>query len=41
MCYLFESFKGWKLYCESNNIGLVQSVIEYDVEQKNSSEEQI
>lgn len=41
MCYLFESFKGWKLYCESNNIGLVQSVIEYEVEQKNSSEEKI
>ncbi|HSF55018.1 MAG TPA: L-serine ammonia-lyase, iron-sulfur-dependent, subunit alpha [Algoriphagus sp.] len=41
MCYLFESFKGWKLYCESHNIGLVQSVIEYEVEQKNSSEEKI
>lgn len=41
MCYLFESFKGWKHYCESHNIGLVQSVIEYEVEQKNSSEEKI
>src|SRR5690606_10189559 len=41
MSYLFESFKGWKEYCESTNIGLVQSVIEYEVEQKDSSEEKI
>lgn len=41
MCYLFESFKGWKEYCESQNVTLVQSVIEYEVEQKNSSEEKI
>ncbi|MBN7813255.1 L-serine ammonia-lyase, iron-sulfur-dependent, subunit alpha [Algoriphagus sp. H41] len=41
MCYLFESFKGWKDYCESRNTSLVQSVIEYEVEQKNSSEEKI
>ncbi len=41
MSYLFESFKGWKVYCESQNVGLVQSVIEYEVEQKNSSEQKI
>lgn len=41
MCYLFESFKGWKEYCESKNVSLVESVIEYEVEQKNSSEEKI
>ena len=41
MCYLFESFKGWKHYCESRNISLVQSVIEYEVEQKNATEEKI
>ncbi|MFN3999556.1 L-serine ammonia-lyase, iron-sulfur-dependent, subunit alpha [Algoriphagus sp.] len=41
MCYLFESFKGWKAYCESQNVSLVQSVIEYEIEQKNSSEEKI
>lgn len=41
MCYLFESFKGWKEYCESQNVSLVQSVIDYEVEQKNSSEEKI
>lgn len=41
MCYLFESFKGWKNYCESHQINLVQSVIEYETEQKNSTEEKI
>ena len=41
MCYLFESFSGWKKYCEERNLSLVQSVIEYEVEQKNSSEEKI
>lgn len=41
MSYLFESFKGWKAYCESQNVGLVRSVIEYEVDQKNSSEEKI
>lgn len=41
MSYLFESFKGWKDYCESNHTGLVQSVIEYEIDQKNSSEEKI
>lgn len=41
MCYLFESFKGWKEYCEGHNVTLVRSVIEYEVEQKNSSEEKI
>jgi L-serine dehydratase len=41
MCYLFESFKGWKAYCESQNVDLVQSVIEYEIEQKNSSEQKI
>lgn len=41
MCYLFESFKGWKEFCESQNVNLVQSVIDYEVEQKNSSEEKI
>jgi L-serine dehydratase len=41
MCYLFESFSGWKKYCEEKNISLVQSVIEYEIEQKNSSKEKI
>jgi L-serine dehydratase len=41
MCYLFESFKGWKHYCETQQMSLVQSVIEYEIEQKNSSEQKI
>lgn len=41
MCYLFESFKGWEQYCEENNVSLVDSVIEYEIEQKNSSREKI
>lgn len=41
MCYLFESFKGWKDYCDSQKVTLVQSVIEYEVEQKNATEEKI
>ena len=41
MCYLFESFRGWKQYCEENRLTLVESVIEYEVEQKNSSSEKI
>lgn len=41
MCYLFESFKGWKEYCESNSITLVESVIDYEIEQKSSTEEKI
>ena len=41
MCYLFESFKGWKQYCQESQLTLDQSVIEYEVEQKNSSPEKI
>jgi L-serine dehydratase len=41
MCYLFESFKGWKIYCEEKNVTLHDSVIEYEVEQKNAESNQI
>lgn len=41
MCFLFESFSGWKKYCDEQNLSLVRSVIEYEIEQKNSSEEKI
>lgn len=41
MSYLFESFKGWKSYCDLNNISLHDSVIEYEVEQKNADSGQI
>jgi L-serine dehydratase len=41
MSYLFESFKGWKTYCEQKEISLPQSVIEYEVDQKNGEDSQI
>lgn len=41
MCYLFESFRGWKAYCEDKGISLVDSVIEYEVKQKNAEPEKI
>lgn len=38
MSYLFESFKGWKAYCEQKEISLPQSVIEYEIDQKNGED---
>jgi len=36
MSFLFESFSGWKSYCEEKSISLPESVIEYEVDQKGS-----
>ena len=41
MSYLFESFSGWKAYCESKNMSLFDSVIEYEIVQKANTEERI
>jgi L-serine dehydratase len=41
MTYLFNDFKGWKSYCEQNNRKLYEPVIEYEIEQKGLTEEQI
>lgn len=41
MSYLFESFKGWKSYCEEKNLSLPESVIEYEVDQKNGESNKI
>ncbi len=41
MSYLFESFKGWKTYCEEKEISLPQAVIEYEVDQKNGEDSHI
>jgi L-serine dehydratase len=41
MSYLFESFKGWKFYCEERALSLPQSVIEYEIDQKNGNDEKI
>lgn len=41
MSFLFESFGGWKSYCEANGKKLFETVIEYETAQKNASEEDI
>ncbi len=41
MGFLFDSFEGWKKYCEKQNISLVQAVLNYENEQKGRSEEKI
>ncbi|RZS96005.1 L-serine ammonia-lyase, iron-sulfur-dependent, subunit alpha [Cecembia calidifontis] len=41
MSYLFESFSGWKAYCEEKKMSLFDSVIEYEVVQKGNTEERI
>lgn len=41
MSFLFDSFEGWKKYCDQKNISLVDAVIEYEGKQKNRSEERI
>lgn len=41
MAILFDSFEAWKKECESRNIPLYQPVLEFEVNQKGSSEETI
>ncbi|MDF2158960.1 L-serine ammonia-lyase, iron-sulfur-dependent, subunit alpha [Algoriphagus sp. CAU 1675] len=41
MCFLFESFSGWKSYCEEKSMDLPQSVIEYECVQKSAEKSQI
>lgn len=41
MAYLFETFEGWKAYCEKNNTSLAESVLEYEIQQKGSTKESI
>ncbi len=41
MCYLFESFEGWKTYCKERALTLPRTVIDYEVEQKNSDEAKV
>ncbi|MCH7412784.1 L-serine ammonia-lyase, iron-sulfur-dependent, subunit alpha [Belliella sp. R4-6] len=41
MSFLFDSFKGWKQYCEEYNLELFEAVIEYEITQKNKSEQAI
>src|SRR5690606_25361034 len=39
--YLFESFMGWKSYCEEKKMSLPESVLEYEVDQKNGEDDKI
>jgi L-serine dehydratase len=41
MSFLFESFSGWKKYCDEQSFSLVDSVLAYEVEQKGGNPEQI
>lgn len=41
MAYLFETFTGWKAYCEKHSISLADSVLEYEIQQKGSTKESI
>jgi len=41
MAFLFDSFDGWKLYCDQQNISLSKVVLEYEQSQKGSTEEEI
>lgn len=41
MSFLFEDFKGWKAYCDEKKVSLHESVVEYEVAQKQANEEQI
>ncbi len=41
MAYLFESFDGWKKYCEEKKFTLAQTVSEYEYDQKGRSEKEV
>jgi L-serine dehydratase len=41
MAFLFESFEGWKKYCDTKKLSLSAVVLEYEQEQKGRTEEQI
>lgn len=41
MAYLFDSFDGWKKYCEEKNFSLAQTVLEYEFDQKGRNEKEV
>lgn len=41
MAFLFDSFEGWKKYCDQNKVSLVNAVIDYEHEQNGRNEKQI
>ena len=38
MSFLFNDFKGWKAWCEQHDRSLCESVVEYEVTQKERPE---
>ena len=41
MAYLFNDFTGWKKYCEEHNMKLYEPVLEYEIDQKGRTADQI
>ncbi len=41
MSFLFDNFKGWKAYCEANNLKLYEPVMAYEIAQKGRTESDI
>lgn len=41
MSLLFETFEGWKRYCQDHDMALYEPVVEYEVKQKERQEEAI
>jgi L-serine dehydratase len=41
MAFLFESFAGWKKYCETSGQSLVEVVLQYEREQKGRTDQEI
>lgn len=41
MAYLFETFKGWKNYCNDQQSSLVDSIIDYEISEKGSTKDEI
>ena len=41
MAFLFDTFTNWQKYCEEKNLSLVDSVIQYEVEQRSADREAI
>jgi L-serine dehydratase len=41
MAFLFESFEGWKTYCSEKEMSLTDVVLEYEMDQKGGTKEQI
>lgn len=41
MAYLFETFNGWKSYCEKQKLSLVETVLQYEEKQKGTTPDEV